>query len=243
MTDSSETPTPPKPESSAGGLAHRIRGMSSGALFGSAALILVVGLLVGLAAGYKIEQGRVKNDVKNVKKEAATKSSTTTVTTGSGSTSGSTSRILRVTGTVDTTAPDLVTVTAAGGSKRKVATDSATIVVKTSPGTASDITKGSKVVVQAKPGSLTDAAEVVVLPSKAKLGTSVVSVTPTSMTIRSNGKDLAINIQGATIETVANVQASDIAVGDKVIAQARETKPNVTATEIIILPSSSAFVR
>ncbi len=70
MTDS-QPETPKKNE----GFGDRIKRMSTGALVGSAVVVLVVGLIVGLAGGYAIEKQRTKNDVKNAKAAAAKKAS------------------------------------------------------------------------------------------------------------------------------------------------------------------------
>ncbi len=69
-TDSSNTSRLPEPRPS------RAKHLSSGALIFGAVAILVVGLIVGLAVGYKIEKTRTQNDVKNLKKHNTT---TTTI--------------------------------------------------------------------------------------------------------------------------------------------------------------------
>ena len=71
-----------------------------------------------------------------------------------------------------------------------------TVVVKASPGTASDITPGSRVVWKPKAGQLTQAEEIIVLPANAKLGSLVVSSTPDSITFKSNGKNVTVSIEG-----------------------------------------------
>jgi hypothetical protein len=209
--------------------------MSVGALGVSAAVILVVGLVVGLAAGYKIEQQRTKDDLK--KAEAASKGSSSGTKGSAGATN------VRLVGKVGVTAPDSVTLTVDGTKTMKFLTTPTTIVVKASPGTASDITKDSRVVWKPKSGQLTQAEEVIVLPASAKLGSPVVSATPTSMTFKSNGKDVTVSIEGATVLKVSTAKKDDITTGGKVVAQTRRTNPStLSATEVIVLPSSSKFV-
>ena len=221
------------------GFGARIRRMSTGALVGSAVVVLVVGLVIGLAGGYAIEHQRTKNDVANAKKQAATKASNSSSQgTGTGSSGGA---AVRLTGKVGTTTADEVTLTENGATK-KFLTNSSTVVVKASPGSASDITTGSRVVWRPVPGQLAQAAEVVVLPANAKMGSEVVSATPTSMTIKSNGKTVTISTQGATVENVTTAKTTDIAAGDKLVAQARQANGATTATEVIVLPTSSKFV-
>jgi hypothetical protein len=104
------------------------------------------------------------------------------------------------------------------------------------PGTASDITADSRVVFKAS-GGLTDAQEVIVLPASATLGSSVTSVTPTSVTLRSNGKDLTVNAKGATVDTVTTAPT----IGNKIVVQPGDADPR-GATEVIVLPNTSKFV-
>jgi len=217
------------------GLAGRIKSMSVGALVVSAAVILVVGLVVGLAAGYKIEQQRTKDDLK--KAESASKGS------GSGTKGSAGATNVRLVGKVGVTAPDSVTLTVDGSKTMKFLTTPTTIVVKASPGSASDITKDSRVIWKAKAGSLSEAEEVIVLPANAKLGSQVVSATPTSMTIKNNGKEITVSTQGASVFKVATAKTGDITTGGKVVAQTRRTNAStLSATEVIVLPSSSKFV-
>ncbi len=217
------------------GLHERVENLSAGALVGWAVAMLVVGLVVGLGAGYKIEQTRTKNDVKNAKKKtAAAKPASTSKTAGAA-----------VVGSVTATAPGSVTISLAGGgtdagTTREFATSSDTTVVKATPGTASDITRGARV--QYKGSGSSGAQEIIVLPADAKLGLSVTSVTPTSMTLRSNnGKDQTVNTQGATVDTVTTAPTSGLKVGDKILVQPSATNPS-TAAEIIMLPNTSKFL-
>jgi len=130
-----------------------------------------------------------------------------------------------------------------GKPSRKVALRPTTTFVKAVAGTASDITKGSRVVWKAKKGELTAAEEVIVLPAQAKLGILVIAVAPDSVTIKSaKGKDVKVTTTGATIEKVTNATKADAAKGSTVIAESRQTKGVLTATEIIVLPTSTKFV-
>ncbi len=241
MTETSNPPEAEGGQPSNGDFGRRLQSMSAGALIGWGVAILIVGLVVGLAAGYKIEQTRVKNDVKKVKESAKAKASSGG-TTSSSTSSQSSGATLRVVGTVDSATSGSVSIPV-GGTTRHITISPDTVVVKANSGSASDVTPGSRVVVKTKPGSLTDASEVIVLPADAKLGTTVEAATPTSLTITSGGKKLTINTQGATVETVTAAQASDITSGAKVVAQTRESgSSTLTATEIIVLPSTSTFV-
>jgi hypothetical protein len=157
------------------GLDQPIKRMSTAALIGSGVVILLVGLVVGLGAGYKIEQSRTKSDVKKLKAAATTPTPDATPATSA--------TTVRLSGKVGSTKGGVVTLTSASGT-RTMATKSSTIVVKALPGNLSDITAGQRVLWQATPGQSTHAEEIVVLPSDAKLGSSVVSVSPTSMQLK-----------------------------------------------------------
>jgi hypothetical protein len=220
---------------STSGLAGRIKSMSLGALIASGALILIVGLVVGLAGGYKIEQQRTKDDIKSAKAAAKAQPKS-----GGAAATGA---AVRLAGKVGVTAPDSVTITVDGAKTMKFATSPKTIIVKASPGTASDITKGSRVVWKPVAGQVAQAEEVVVLPANAKMGSLVVSATPDSMTFKNNAKDVTVSIQGATVLKVATAKATDITTGGKLVAQARRaSNSSLSATEVIVLPSSSKFV-
>jgi hypothetical protein len=136
-----------------------------------------------------------------------------------------------------------VSITVGGKTTRRFVMDGTTVVVKATPAKPSDITSGSRIVWKAKSGQQTVADEVIVLTSDAKLGTDVVSATPTSMTIKENGKNVTVDTSGATVEKAEAAKATDIATGDKVLAQTRRTNAStLSAIEVIVLPSSSKFV-
>jgi hypothetical protein len=240
-TESSDVSEPHEPGV---GLGERVKNLSVGALVGWAVAILVVGLVVGLGAGYLIEKARVQNDIKNLKKKIATTKAANTPTTERPTTPAQVGKAA-VSGTVVTTAPGSVTMTVAGigpdaGTARQFATTARTVVVKAVPGTASDIVAGSRVEFHAA-GSLSDAQEVIVLPANAKVGLSVTSATPTSMTLDSNGKPITVNTKGATIDTVTTAPPSDITTGSKILVQPGGGNPP-TATEVIVLPNTTKFV-
>jgi hypothetical protein len=223
--------TEPKPT-----FADQIKGMSFGALIGSAVAILVVGLVIGLAAGYKIEQTRTKNDVNRLKE--ANKATGSKPSKNAPPPTATTS--VRLAGTVGTATNGTVTLSG-GTSPQTFQTDTTTAVVRATPGSASDITAGQRVVWQGKSGQLTQAAEVIVLPADAKIGSVVVSATPTSMQITSSNGNLTINTSGATVDKVTTAALTDVTPGNKIVAQARLAGSTDTAIEIILLPSSSKF--
>jgi len=93
-----------------------------------------------------------------------------------------------------------------------------------------------------KTGQLTQAEEIIVLPPDAKIGSSVVGVTPTSMQLKGASGNVTVSTSGASIEKVVTATLTDATPGEKVVAQSRHAGSSNTATEIILLPTSSKFV-
>ena len=213
------------------GLGGRIKRLSLAGILGSAAAILVVGVVVGLGAGYKIEQNRVKNDVKAAEARASKKAAAQTQ-------GQAPNPNVQLRGKVAATTAKEVTLTV----PQQFTTNQATIVFKATLGTPTDITTGAQVVWNAKKGQPTQAEGVIVLPAKARMGWSVVNASANSMTIKSGTKTVTVSTTGATVETVTSAKATDIATGAKLVTQARQTKKTLTALEVIVLPSTSTFV-
>jgi hypothetical protein len=202
-------------------------------LLGAVALVLVVGLGAGFAIGFKVEQSRTKDDLKKARENATAKAAKNN--------NGSPAAV-RLIGKVDATTAENVSIAVNGKPSRKVAIGSATTFVKAVPGSAADITKGSRIVYKAKKGSFTTAEEIIVLPAQAKLGILLTDAASGSMTFKNNkGKDVKVTTTGATVEKVENATKADVAKGSTIIAQSRQTNNVLTATEIIVLPAGTKF--
>ena len=211
-----------------------IKRQSLPTLLGAIALVLVVGLGAGFGIGYKVEQSRTKSDLKKAREAAAAKAAKKPAAAATAA--------VRLIGKVDATTANNVSITV-GKTSRKVAIRPATTYVKAVAGSASDVTKGSRVIFKGKQGSLTVAEEVIVLPAQAKLGVLLTDVASGSMTLKNaKGKDAKVTITGATIEKVQNATKTDVATGSTIIAETRQTNGVTTATEIIVLPAGSKFV-
>ena len=211
-----------------------IKRQSLPTLLGAIALVLVVGLGAGFGIGYKVEQSRTKSDLKKARDAAAAKAAKKPAAAATAA--------VRLIGKVDATTANNVSITV-GKTSRKVAIRPATTYVKAVAGSASDVTKGSRVIFKGKQGSLTVAEEVIVLPAQAKLGVLLTDVGSGSMTLKNaKGKDAKVTITGATIEKVQNATKTDVATGSTIIAETRQTNGVTTATEIIVLPAGSKFV-
>ena len=209
------------------GLDRRIKRLSLAGILGSAAVILVVGAVVGLGAGYKIEQTRVKNDVKAAEARASKKTAAQTQNAN-----------VQLRGKVVATTANTVNLTVT----TQFLTNQATIMVKATPGTPTDIAAGARVVWRAKKGQPTQADAVIVLPANAKMGWSVVNASANSMTLKGGTTNVTVSTTGATVEKVTSAKPTDLAAGTKLVTQARQTNQTLTAIEVIVLPSTSTFV-
>ena len=201
------------------------RRRSSGFLASVAAVVLIVVLLAGMAIGYEIEKSRVKSPATTgVKKKASTKATP-----------------LRVVGTVTLTSATSIAIKPTKGANRKFALLKGTIVVKAGAGAASDIAANVKVVFDGA-GSFSKAKAVIVLPKTARFGTLVSAADGSTMSLQTGSKVVKITTTGATINKVSPATIADVVKGSKVMVGGVRTKVGaVVATEIIILPSGSAF--
>ena len=130
-----EASAPPAEEKPTGG-GRRVSLLVASVLAGVA---LVLGGIVGVAIGWKVEQNRVKDDVKNV----------------------------RPVGTITAVTDDSITVNLRTGSGRRTyALTDATVIDKAESGATSDIEEGATVFLRTRRGDNgeLEAAQVVVLP-------------------------------------------------------------------------------
>jgi hypothetical protein len=132
-----ETSTPPTEGPPANG-DRRVSVLVMALVAGAA---LVLGGIVGVAIGWKVEQNRVKEDVKNV----------------------------RPVGTITAVTDDSITVNLRTGSGRRTyALTDATVIDKAESGATSDIKEGSTVFLRTRRGDNgeLEAAQVIVLPEE-----------------------------------------------------------------------------
>jgi hypothetical protein len=202
------------------------RQRSSGFLAGVAAVVLIVVLLAGMAIGYEIEKSRVKQPAKTTAAKQAPAKAVA----------------VRVVGTVTLKAANSLTLKPAKGAARKIALAKGTVVVKAGAGAASDIAANARVVYSGAAGSFTKAKVVIVLPTTARIGTKVTAADGTTMSLQNGTKVTKITTTGATVNKASAATIADVVKGSKVMVGAVRTKAGVTvATEIIVLPSGSAF--
>jgi hypothetical protein len=197
---------------------------------------LVVGLVGGFAAGFKVEQNRIKTD----NKKAKTGSTTPKV--------AKSQRITRLAGLVSDASGGSITVSATTGFKVKIPTPSTVVVTKTTKGTAGDIKVGGQILQRGKQvhAGLNQPSEIIVLPAgSAVKGLKVTGVNGNKVTVLGlNKKPLVLELQPTTaVYTLAPASAADIKKGTEVSADGTGVngRDTFTAKEIIILPPGSRF--
>ena len=202
-----------------------VRGKPMQAIVLIAAAGIVLGGIVGLGAGWKIEQNRTKDDVKRLKAGGA-------AAAGTGALG---QRVGKVSAVTDGT---LTLVTKKSGTQA-IHTTTLTTVEKTAKGTPADITVGRRVLLTL------NGNDVIVLPAGSKLGRLVSNVTTDSFSVAkpSGGRGAQIKTSNVkVVSTVAPGKLTDVKSGTLVLAGGRAPdKSSFNATEVIVLPSGSAF--
>jgi hypothetical protein len=198
-----------------------------------AVVALVVALGLGFLAGYKVEHDRTANEVSRLKKANGTAAKTPTTAKGVGAVGG------RRAGEVTAVDAKTITVKTSKGQSQTIQLSSATVFERASAGKPSDITVGRHVLVVA-PG-----VEVLVLGATSKNGRAVSAVTAKSFTL-APGNGLPAGepkiAPDTVIDKVAAAKATDVKVGDRVLALGGPAPSGpLDATEVILLPSGSKF--
>jgi hypothetical protein len=216
---------------------ERIERRPKQAVLVTAIVAVLIGGVIGLAVGYKVEHDR-KASHKSTKTTKTTlpKSTKTTKTTKPGGAAAATNRAQ---GTVTATAAGSITIKTLQGSSVKLNLSKTTIVDKAAKGTHTDVTSGRHVLVKA-PG-----VEVLVLRTGSSEGRAVISLSPSSMGLAAgNGLPAGtVKLSGATvIDRVSPATAADVKTGDRILALGTTGSPAVRNVDVvIILPASSKF--
>jgi hypothetical protein len=213
---------------------ERIERRPKQAVLVTAIVAVLIGGVIGLAVGYKVEHDR----------KASHKSTKTTKTTVPKSTKttkpgGAAAATNRAQGTVTATAAGSITIKTLQGSSVKLNLSKTTIVDKAAKGTHTDVTSGRHVLVKA-PG-----VEVLVLRTGSSEGRAVISISASSMGLAAgNGLPAGtVKLSGATvIDRVSPATAADVKTGDRILALGTTGSPAVRNVDVvIILPASSKF--
>jgi hypothetical protein len=198
---------------------------------------LVFGGLVGLGAGYKIEQHRVSSRVTQLRTQLAGQShqvtpATTPVTKRSGL---GAERV----GKITTIGADTITIATKRLGTLQLHTTSATKIERAVAATKSAITIGRPVLITLSGG------DVIVLPPASSLGRPVTKVAPDTFSIakaNGHGTAKASFAKVTSIDSISAATRSELKNGDAVIVAGHaEGKGNFVALEVIVLPTGSAF--
>ena len=203
-----------------------VRGKPMQAVVLIAAGGIVLGGVVGLGAGWKIEQNRTKNDVKRLQ------ASGKTAANGTGP-------LGQRTGKVSSVTEGTLTVVTKKKGNQAVKTTTLTTVGQAGKGAPADITVGRRLLLTA------DGHDVIVLPQGSKLGRLVTSVTTSSFAVAKPDGSRGVSIKTANVkvvDTVTPAKLTDVKTGSEVIAGGRAAGGNAfNASEVILLPDGSAF--
>jgi hypothetical protein len=187
---------------------------------------IVLGGVVGLGAGWKIEQNRTKNDVKRLQASGGASA------TGSGP-------LGQRTGTVSAITDGTLTLVTKKSGTQAVKTTTLTNVEQASKGTPADITVGRRLLLTL------NGNDVIVLSKGSKLGRLVTSVTTDSFAVAKPNGSRGVNIKTANVkvvDTLAPAKLTDVKTGSLVLAGGRASgKTAFNASEVILLPDGSAF--
>jgi hypothetical protein len=193
-----------------------------------AAAGLVVGAVVGLGVGYKIEQNRTKDDVKRLQQELKAANPTA----GSGPLGQRVGQVKAI------TASSITLSTKKRGSQ-EIKTTTATRFQMAVTGTSANIVSGRRVLVT------DDATEIIVLSPESRLGRVVSKVAGDFFTIARPNGATASRIKTANLKVISTLKpatSADVKSGDDIIAGGRAaTDAAFNAIEVIVLPADSGF--
>lgn len=205
-----------------------VRGKPTSALILVAAVGVVIGGLIGLGAGYKIEQSRTKSDVTRLQNQIKAAG----VVTGAGP-------LGQRVGKVTATAPDSVMLSTKLQGTQQVKTSATTQFEQAAAGKTSDILVGDRLLLTK------NASDVIVLPKSSKLGRPVLRASATSFQIaKANGSPgQTIPLKDVkTVSTLTPAKIGDIKTNSYVLAGGKSSSKQVfAAVEVILLPTGSGF--
>ncbi len=210
-----------------------VRGAPGQAMILVAAVGIVIGGVVGLGAGFKIEQNRTRSDVKKLRAQLQQGVG------GSGGTAPTASASLgqRI-GKVTTTAGGTLTVVTKRQGTQSVHTTGTTRYEQLVKGSTANVVVGRRILVTVSGDA------VVVLPAGSQLGRMVTNVSSDSITIAKakNAKAGVIPISKVkVVDTTSAATAADFKTGTEVLAGGRGTGHDFSAVEVILLPTGSPF--
>jgi len=195
-----------------------------------AAAGLVVGAVIGLGAGYKIEQNRTRSDVKRLQQE---------LKPGGGKTTSKAQAPGQRVGKVTVAAAGTITLSTTKRGTQVLHTTSATLFEKATPATIAAVQVGRRVLVSL------GAREIIVLPAGSNLGRAVTAVASDSISLAKGTSSPSAKLKTTLVkkvETLKSATAADVKVGAEVLAGGNVvTQSSFNANEVIVLLAGSAF--
>jgi hypothetical protein len=195
-----------------------------------AAVALVIGAVIGLGVGFKVEQSRTKSDVKKLRAQLSA--------TGAPKNAGKGALGQRV-GTVTTASGGTITIKTKKNGSVAIATTATTKFENAARGTIADVQSGRRILVTA------GGNEIVLLPVGSKLGRVVSAVASDFIKIAGGNRKPGAKIKTPNVhrvEITKPAKLADVGTGDFVLAGGTATGAKAfTATEVILLPPDSGF--
>ncbi len=186
---------------------------------------LVVGGLVGLGVGYKIEKNRVQDDVQRLQSQLK----------ASGATNNNGKVVQRV-GQITGSSGNTLTVKTKLQGDQTISTTDKTAYEKTSEAKTSDIAVGNKVLVAG------GGKEVIILPDNSEIGRQVSQVGSDAFTLQGKKGSAPVKTKNVTkVYKLESATSADAKVNTDVIVAGKHNGTNFEAVEVIVLPSGSGF--
>jgi hypothetical protein len=196
------------------------------AMVAVAAIGLVIGGIVGLGVGYKVEKNRVQDDVQRLQRQLREAGATT-----------SSEKVVQRVGEIKAVSGSTLTVKTRLQGDQDIQTTSAAFQ-KTAEGKTADIAVGDKILVA------TGGHEVIILGDDSEIGREVTRVTDDGFTVAAK-KGRTADVKTSNVDkvyTLTAAQSSDAKVGTGVVvAGKRVGTEGFQAVEVIVLPTDSAF--
>jgi hypothetical protein len=206
-----------------------VRKGPSAALALAAVAGLVVGGVIGLGAGYKVEQNRTRSAVKKLHAQ---------INSLGGSTSATTKVGQRV-GKVTASAASSITISAKKTGTTVLTTSSTTVFETVVKGTIGDVQAGKRILVSV------GGKEIIVLPTTSRLGRLVTAVSSTAIKLQKATGSGTVGVATKnvkTVETLKTATASAVTVGKDVFVAGKQAGKGAFDTiEVIVLPAGSGF--
>jgi hypothetical protein len=196
------------------------------AMVAMAAVGLVVGGLVGLGVGYKIEKNRVQHDVQRLQNELKASGAATP-----------NAKVAQRVGQVTGSSGSTLTVKTKLQGTQTITTTSQTVYEKTADAKTSDIAVGKKVLVAA------GGHEVIILPDSSEIGHQVSKVSSDGFTVQGD-KSRTANVKTKTVTKVYSLTttgSTDAKENTDVIVAGKRQGAAFEALEVIVLPPDSGF--